>query len=293
MLLPSRVKAVALLLVLAVIFYLIEQTAVSVRPSATGHECPPVAVAASSSSESQVPNVLHFVHFDAVSLPFVSFVCILAAARSQGPDRILLHTNHAAKTSRDPRVRQLKHLLGQTFVVAPAKKPTHVFGQALSSVYHANDVFKIRLAISKGGVFLDQDTFLVRNLSAFRGHEVTLGWPHGQNIGIQLILAKPDAAFMRLWLASYKDYRPSLWYYNAGVAPTEQILSRCPHLVHAVRRRFGVRNLAKELYESDSEWREWREQYAVHLLFRHRDYLAKDDVRQSGILEFDETNILT
>ena len=37
-----------------------------------------------------------------------------------------------------------------------------------------------------------------------------------------------------------------------------------------------------------SEWQEWREYYAVHLLNRHRDYLAKD-----GIGEFDEDNIKT
>ena len=113
----------------------------------------------------------------------------------------------------------------------------------------------------------------------------------GQNIGIQLILAKPDSAFMKLWLQSYRDYRPTLWYYNAGEVPTQQILNRCPDLVHAVPELFGVQNLAEELYVRN-DWEEWREQYAIHLLFRHRDYLAKEDVKESGIANFDEENIL-
>ena len=131
----------------------------------------------------------------------------------------------------------------------------------------------------------------MRDLAPFRTNEVTLGWPPGQNIGIQLILAKPDSAFIKLWLESYRDYRPTLWYYNAGEVPTLHILNKCPDLVHPVRELFGVQNLAKELYER-SDWEGWREQYAIHLLFRHREYLAKEDVKESGIADFDEENIL-
>lgn len=129
----------------------------------------------------------------------------------------------------------------------------------------------------------------MRNLSPFRSHEVSLGWPKGQSIGIQLILAKPNATFARLWLESYKDYRPTLWYYNAGEVPTT-ILAKCPDLVYRVHDQFGVRMLSKELYETP-DWQEWRKQYAVHLLFRHRDYLAKNDVQESGVVDFDENNV--
>ena len=96
---------------------------------------------------------------------------------------------------------------------------------------------------------------------------------------------------MRLWLESYRDYRPTMWYYNAGEVPTRHILSKCPDLVHPVKELFGVQNLAEELYEK-YDWEGWREQYAIHLLFRHREYLAKEDVKDSGIADFDEDNIL-
>ena len=132
----------------------------------------------------------------------------------------------------------------------------------------------------------------MRDLAPFRTNEVTLGWPAGQNIGIQLILAKPNSTFMKLWLESYRDYRPTMWYYNAGQVPTQLILGKCPHLVHPVRDLFGVQNLAEELY-SKEDWKEWSEQYAIHLLFRHREYLAKEDVKESGIADFDEKNIMS
>ena len=44
------------------------------------------------------------------------------------------------------------------------------------------------------------------------------------------------------------------------------------------------------LYQ-EADWTGWKNYHAIHLLFRHRDYLAKQDVEQSGILDFDETNI--
>ncbi len=40
-------------------------------------------------------------------------------------------------------------------------------------------------------------------------------------MGTQFLLAKPGATFVKLWLESYKDYRASLWYYNAGEYPTK------------------------------------------------------------------------
>ncbi len=87
--------------------------------------------------------------------------------------------------------------------------PKHSFKRLFSSL------------LSDGGIYLDEDTFLVRSVDDLRVHEVSLGWPEGGSIGTQFISAKPGATFVQLWLQSYKDYRASLWYYNAGEYPTQ------------------------------------------------------------------------
>ena len=107
----------------------------------------------------------------------------------------------------------------------------------------------------------------------------------------QIIVAKPHAKFMGLWLQTYQDYRPSMWYYNAGEVPTKNILEKYPKLVTRIPEKFGVHNLVKELYTEKSAWDEWKSYYAIHLLSRHRDYLAPVDVQTSKILEFNEHNI--
>lgn len=118
------------------------------------------------------------------------------------------------------------------------------------------------------------------------------GWPIGQNIGTQILISPPNSPFIKLWLQTYREYKPALWYYNAAEAPTQNILSKHPELVNRVEELFGVHNLAEKLYGMKaSEWTGWKDYYSIHLLSRHRDYLVKDDVQTSGILEFDEKNI--
>ena len=282
LLLVSLIVGLLLLIVLYFLHF-------SPSPSSHFDACP--ASPPSPSPDFVVPNVIHFVHFDSPSLSFVSFICVLAAFKNQNPDSIRFHTNLPPEELRqDPLFAQLLDLLGpDTLRVEKASKPSHVFGIRLGSAFHAADVFRLHLGAKDGGIFLDEDAFLVRNLDAFRRFDATLGWPEGQYLGTQVLLFRPDAPFVKLWLESYKDYRPSLWYYNAGQLPTEAILQKCPGLVRREKELFGVQNLADELYRQN--WAGWRDYYSIHLLARHRSYLAEDDVVESGVDEFNLENI--
>ena len=119
-----------------------------------------------------------------------------------------------------------------------------------------------------------------------------LGWPKDQNIGTQILISPPKAPFIRLWLKTYREYKPALWYYNAAEAPTQNILSKYPELVNRIEKLFGVHNLAQKLYGLNAgAWTGWKDYYSIHLLSRHRDYLVKEDVERSQIVDFDEKNI--
>ena len=174
-----------------------------------------------------VPNIIHFVLLKEVNetdIDFISATCILAAFLNQAPDKIKLHTN--IKTISGKYFSIVINVLKSNLEIRLIEKPTHVFGYPLSSDYHASDLIRIKTLIDEGGIFLDLDTFLVRNVSEFFNQDCTLGWPEKQNIGTQIIIAKPGAKFLKLWLQSYKDYRASMWYYNAGEAPTKIILAK-------------------------------------------------------------------
>ncbi|GLV41528.1 hypothetical protein CBL_06757 [Carabus blaptoides fortunei] len=147
--------------------------------------------------------------------------------------------------------------------------PTHVYGQPISSIYHATDVARITVLQKWGGIYLDSDVLILKCLDPFRNYEMVVGWPKNEYIGTQILLACKHARFLAAWLEGYRRYNPRNWYYNAGQYPTEQILAKLPHLAHRVPELFGVHNWLHELYETNN-WTDWKRYYAIHLLSRHR-----------------------
>ena len=160
-----------------------------------------------------IPNIVHFFHFvdqqklsnednkDSIDdLSFVSATCILAAAFNQQPKSIIIHTNtnltlnlanrkywslvfrilnpKQIKQKGSKTVKRLIKPFNTTLKVVHLKQPTHVFGQPLSSAFHAADVARLNVLLNEGGIALDQDTFIVKKLnpSFFQEEKkVTLG----------------------------------------------------------------------------------------------------------------------
>ncbi len=94
-----------------------------------------------------VPNVVHFVHLDSADLPFVGFVCVLAAAANQDPERLLIHTNRPEDLSSDERFLRLKAALGERLRLVKVSKPTHVYGSPIADVSHAADVLRLQILL--------------------------------------------------------------------------------------------------------------------------------------------------
>jgi len=215
-----------------------------------------------------VPNIVHFIQFDMKTLNFVTFICLLSAWYNHKPSKIYLHTNLKQVLADSFYIDVLKNVTGEALEIHELKKPTHVFGQRLSSTHHSSDIARIQILMKYGGIYLDEDVYVVKNLNRFRHFECSIGWPETQNIGSQVILAHKDARFLKLWLQLYREYRPTMWYYNAGEAPTQQILTGLPHLVHRVKTAFGVENLTEEIYSKF--WPEWINRHTIHLLANHQ-----------------------
>ena len=46
----------------------------------------------------------------------------------------------------------------------------------------------------------------MNSLNNLMDNDCTIGWPINQNIGTQIVIAKPKSRFLKLWLQSYQDY---------------------------------------------------------------------------------------
>ena len=115
--------------------------------------------------QKSVPNIVHFVILQEnpekeATIDFIGATCILAAFVNQSPEKILIHTNAINITGKYWTI--LTSVIGVRIQTNSIKKPTHVFGAPLSSLYHAADIVRIKTLIEYGGIFLDLDTFLGR-----------------------------------------------------------------------------------------------------------------------------------
>ena len=140
-----------------------------------------------------VPNIIHFIHFDQETISFIHFICICSAFYNHNPLTLYIHTN---VNIQGKYLNILKKVLGETLKVKNLEKPSHVFGQKLSSVQHSADVARIKVLMQFGGIILDEDVFVIRSLNRFRHFEVAIGWPEDQNIGTQVIVAAKQARFL-------------------------------------------------------------------------------------------------
>ncbi|XP_075227101.1 uncharacterized protein LOC142327708 isoform X2 [Lycorma delicatula] len=241
-----------------------------------------------------VPNFVHFIRFKGEPISYLHMICYLAAFKNQKPEKIYFHYDN--KTTFSGKYWDiLKNTPGFMEIVEfnYVNMPNEIFGQKLSDgwrEFHGSDITRIRILMQYGGIFLDNDSYLVRSLNDFRRYEMTVGWDDGgQFLGTQVLVAHKDARFLYFWLETYRGaYRSDLWYYNAGERPTVEVLYKKPELVHRVKYLFGVHNsLVVNIFKI--YWPEWRYMYALHLLHRHLYILGSFEDELPKV--FDENNV--
>ena len=164
-----------------------------------------------------VPNIIHFIRFNNFELNFVDYVVLLAAMRNQRPEKIYIHTNiqDVQYTGKYWDWVQQNEELWMRIEVLYLEAPTEIFGQKLSEgwrFHHGSDIGRMLVLMKYGGIYLDNDAFVIRSLDKYRKYECVINWDEKRFIGNQVIIAHKDARFLALWLDSYRFYRSDLWY---------------------------------------------------------------------------------
>lgn len=245
-----------------------------------------------------VPNYVHYIRYGRPlkEVNFMDAVNILAAFKNQKPDKIMFHTDQEPFTG--PYWERLLKIpkFNETIEYHFIQPMQSIFGQPLSSWngrWHASDVLRIQILRRFGGIFMDNDVYLVQSLDRFRRFETALESIDELDIGTMTLVAHKDSRFMRLWLDEYRDYVPHLWYYNAGTKPKINVINNRPELVHDARGFFGVEDLRVELYVQN--WKKWKSKYTIHTLVRHTHDLPALIKNKLGLkypMTFNPHNIL-
>ncbi len=163
-----------------------------------------------------VPNIIHFIRYDNFELNFVDYVVLKAAWRNHKPDRIYIHTNII--DVRYPGkywdwVQQDVDLWSR-IKVSYIQIPTTVFGKNVSEkwrYYHGSDIARLYILKRFGGIYLDNDAYVIRCLDKYRKFEAVVNYDGYDPLGNQVIIAHKNARFLKAWTNTYQYYQEDLW----------------------------------------------------------------------------------
>ena len=118
-----------------------------------------------------VPNIIHYVRFNKTEYTFVDYVCLKAAMRNHRPDNFYIHTDVGESFSGKywTWIRQDYELFSRIRLI-PTELPFEIYGQKLSSkwrFWHGSDIVRIQVVMQYGGIYLDNDVFVINNLDKY------------------------------------------------------------------------------------------------------------------------------
>jgi hypothetical protein len=220
-----------------------------------------------------VPNVVHYILFSIREIQFSHFISLLSVLRNQKPDQIIIHCDcDHLNGEYYERILKIIPKTKTILTIRQIERPTQIFGTNLNKEWlnwHSADITRIKVLLEFGGIYLDQDVFVVKSLDIYRKYEMTLGWDLGLVFSNAIFIAHKNSRFLKLYFDSYHNYDSTQWTYNSQRLPTETILNKRPELIHRVIDKFGTEGTIfcpKLFIQYDSEWQQ--NYYAIHLFIR-------------------------
>lgn len=162
-----------------------------------------------------IPRKFHFCRFKAPSSrggkPFVyaNYLCLYSVIKLHPDAEFNYYYNEMEES---PWLDKLKPFLNMIKVEAP----TEIFGIPIKRVEHQADIFRMRILLAEGGVYLDTDVFLIKPLDELLSNNFVMGIENGMGLCNGVILAEKNSRFVQTW---YDSYHPDCKREGAGFKP--------------------------------------------------------------------------
>ncbi|XP_070554338.1 uncharacterized protein [Ptychodera flava] len=164
-----------------------------------------------------VPNIVHYIWFTSEEFKFHHFLSVKSAMAIQNAEKIVFHCDSEPRGEWWDIVREMT---GPTLEVLHRDQPSETFGKPVIDVRHRCDITKVNILLEYGGVYLDTDAIIVKNVNPLRRYECTMGLDVlGLSNGV--VMSAPKAKFMKLIYDSYEYYDQTRLYYNSKILPYE------------------------------------------------------------------------
>jgi len=185
-----------------------------------------------------VPPIVHYVIGMADGAPkplhYFQYLAIRSAILNLRPRLILIHHRPGAAPH-----GPWWDLIEPYVTLSPVEPPEEVFGQPLTHYAHKADVVRMQVMLQLGGVYLDQDTFVLRSFDraglftqstvlAMEADPYAEQWewePGG--LCNAIIVSRPDAPFLQRWFSTYRTFNETgtEWAEHSVAMPWELALT--------------------------------------------------------------------
>jgi hypothetical protein len=156
-----------------------------------------------------IPKVLHYIFGMASGAggkpwSLVHYVCLRSAIERIRPTDVFFYCE-------DEPTGPWWELTCGLVSVERIKAPREIFGNPLLLDAHRADVVRLESLLSRGGIYLDVDVFVHGAFDTLLGHATVLGRQVVDEtvvgLGNSIILAEPQASFLRRWYSEYRSFR--------------------------------------------------------------------------------------
>jgi Glycosyltransferase sugar-binding region containing DXD motif len=155
-----------------------------------------------------IPKIIHYcfgldANFGGKPWSLVHHACVVSAMKRIRPDKIYFYYEYEPKGAWWDLTKSL-------VAAVKVSAPRSIFGNELVHPAHRADVLRLQVLIETGGIYLDADVIVQQSFDSLLQHTVVLGTEGvGPDRGLAnaVILAEPNASFLRRWYAEYNWFR--------------------------------------------------------------------------------------
>jgi hypothetical protein len=191
----------------------------------TGH--PSATLKGNTGRATEIPNIVHYVHIipldtdgesPSIEFQFRHFISFYSAYFYLKPETIYIHTNvgphiiQQARESSNPWTYAIANLPVVEFHYEEA--PTHnTAGLLLEDFEHRADFIRTRVMKAYGGVYIDEDIYILKDLRVLRhaGFHNVVGMQLNEVLCNAMFLATPESDLITAWNALQDDTFDGGW----------------------------------------------------------------------------------
>jgi hypothetical protein len=155
----------------------------------------------------KIPKTLHYcfgmaADFGGKPFSLIHYVGVASAIRHIKPDEVRFYYEHEPQ---GPWWQLAKPLVTPIRIEAPRE----IFGRPVTHPAHRAGVVRLQKLIEHGGIYLDADVVVHRSFDGLLNNSAVLGREgfDGTSAADAIILAEPQAPFLKRWLDEYRSFR--------------------------------------------------------------------------------------